>query len=93
MAQHSLDYDVVQRTTREDETDRKGLGYEKVGVIAGFLVGLPIGVGLVETPLASAGVPQWLGIIATVIVVSVFTSLGLRAGMAMARHITQNKPE
>lgn len=93
MAQHSLDYDVVQRTTREDETDRKGLGYEKVGVIAGFLVGLPIGVGLVETPLMSAGAPQWLGIIATVIVVSVFTSLGLRVGMAMARHITQNKPE
>jgi hypothetical protein len=90
MAQHSLNYDVVQRSgAREDETDRKGLGYEKLGVIAGFLIGLPVGVGLVETPLASAGVPQWLGIVATVIVVSVFTSLGLRAGMALAKRISR----
>jgi hypothetical protein len=91
MAQQ-LNYDVVQRPAREDESERKGLGYEKVGVIAGFLIGLPVGVGLVETPLSSAGVPQWLGIIATVIVVSVFTSLGLRAGMAMAKRIAEGKP-
>jgi len=76
MAQHSLNYDVVQRSgAREDETDRKGLGYEKLGVIAGFLIGLPV--------------PQWLGIVATVIVVSVFTSLGLRAGMALAKRISR----
>lgn len=89
MGQQTLDYEAAHRSGLEDETDRKGLGYEKLGVIAGFLVGLPIGVGLVETPLTSLGAPQWLGIIATVVVVSVFTSLGLRAGMALARRITQ----
>jgi hypothetical protein len=88
MAHQSLNYDVVPGSGLEGEADRKGLGYEKLGVIAGFLVGLPVGVGLVETPLASAGLPQWLGIVATVIVVSVFTSLGLRVGMALAKRIT-----
>ncbi|RZI86383.1 MAG: hypothetical protein EOP38_01725 [Rubrivivax sp.] len=89
MAQQSLHYDGGHEVVQETEGDRKGLGYEKLGVIAGFLVGLPIGVGLVDAPLSSAGVPQWLGIAATVIVVAVFTSLGLRAGMALAKRITR----
>jgi hypothetical protein len=87
MAQQ-LHYDGAQTPVTETETDRKGLGYEKLGVIAGFLVGLPVGVGLVETPLASAGAPQWLGIIATVAVVAVCTALGLSAGGALARKVT-----
>ncbi|MGH6647156.1 hypothetical protein [Aquabacterium sp.] len=85
MAQQSLNYDDGQVPVTESEADRKALGYEKLGVIAGFLVGLPVGVGLVETPLASAGAPQWLGIVATVAVVAVCTALGLRGGAALAK--------
>ncbi len=83
MAQHSLNY--------EADADRKGLGYEKLGVIAGFLVGLPVGVGLVDAPLTAVGAPQWLGIVATVAVVAVCTALGLRAGGALAKRATQDE--
>lgn len=88
MGQQSLNYDGVQAPVTEEEADRKGLGYEKLGVIAGFLVGLPVGMVLVETPLVSAGAPQWLGIVATVAVVAICTALGLRAGAALARKVT-----
>jgi|GWRWMinimDraft_5_1066013.scaffolds.fasta_scaffold00909_3 amino acid transporter len=81
MAQHSLNY--------EADADRKGLGYEKLGVIAGFLVGLPVGVGLVDAPLTAVGAPQWVGIVATVAVVAVCTALGLRGGAALAKRATQ----
>ncbi|CAH0349436.1 hypothetical protein [Aquabacterium sp. CECT 9606] len=91
MAQHSLKYDVVPGSGHDAEADRKGLGYEKLGVIAGFLVGLPVGVGLVETPLTAVGAPQWLGIVATVAVVAVFTALGLRGGAALAKRATQDE--
>lgn len=87
MAQHSLKYDAHG----SEETDRKALGYEKVGVIAGFLVGLPVGMSLVEAPLAAAGAPQWLGIVATVAVVAVCTALGLRAGAALGKKATQDE--
>lgn len=81
MAQHSLNY--------EADANRKGLGYEKLGVIAGFLVGLPVGVGLVDAPLAAVGAPQWLSIMATVAVVAVCTALGLRGGAALAKRAAQ----
>lgn len=87
MAQQSLNYDEGQVPVTVSDADRKGLGYEKLGVIAGFLVGLPVGVGLVETPLASAGAPQWLGIVATVAVVALCTALGLRGGAALAKKV------
>ncbi|MBC7701117.1 hypothetical protein [Aquabacterium sp.] len=82
MAQHRLKYDV--------EAERKGLGYEKLGVIAGFLVGLPVGVGLVDAPLTAVGAPQWVGIVVTVAVVAVCTALGLRGGAALAKRATPN---
>jgi amino acid transporter len=88
MTQQSLNYDDGQVPITVSKTDRKALGYEKLGVIAGFLVGLPVGVGLVETPLASAGAPQWLGIVATVAVVAICTALGLKGGAALARKVT-----
>ncbi|MBA4109447.1 MAG: hypothetical protein C0487_07630 [Leptothrix sp. (in: Bacteria)] len=91
MAQHSLKYDAVPESGHEAKSERKGLGYEKLGVIAGFLAGLPVGVGLVEAPLAAVGAPQWLGIVATVAVVAVFTALGLRGGAALAKRATQNE--
>ncbi|MDI1258634.1 MAG: hypothetical protein PSV40_17960 [Polaromonas sp.] len=82
MTQHTLKY--------ESDASRKGLGYEKLGVIAGFLVGLPVGVGLIHAPLAELGAPQWLSIIATVAVVAVCTALGLRGGAALAKRATHD---
>ncbi len=88
MAQHSLKYDS---SAHDADTDRKALSYEKLGVIAGFLVGLPVGVGLVDAPLTAVGAPQWLGAVATVVVVAACTALGLRAGTAMAQRATQDE--
>lgn len=91
MAQHGLKYGVVRGSAHDADANRKGLGYEKLGVIAGFLVGLPVGVGLVEAPLTAVGAPQWLGIVATVAVVAAFTALGLRGGAALAKRATQDE--
>jgi len=61
---------------------RRHLGTEKLGVIGGFLVGLPVGVGLVGEPLSAFGAPQWLVVAMTGVVVAVFTRIGLSLGHA-----------
>jgi hypothetical protein len=66
------------------EQDRKALGVEKLGVIGGFLVGLPAGLELVREPLLSAGAPAGLTGVVTVAAVALCTWVGLRVGAALA---------
>ena len=62
---------------------RKGLGMEKLGVIGGFLVGLPTGLELVHEPLSAAGAPDGLTGLATVAAIALCTWVGLRVGAAL----------
>lgn len=67
------------------DQERKALGVEKLGVIGGFLVGLPAGLELVREPLLAAGAPTGLTGVATVAVVALCTWVGLRVGSALGR--------
>lgn len=62
----------------------KQLEVEKVGVIAGFLAGLPLAVGTVQEMLGAHGAPAWLVGLAMVVTVAATTSVGLRVGSAIA---------
>ncbi|MBI5335549.1 MAG: hypothetical protein HZB72_13360 [Burkholderiales bacterium] len=66
------------------DRDRKALGVEKLGVIGGFLVGLPAGLELVREPLLAAGAPSGVTGVATVAAVALCTWVGLRVGSALA---------
>lgn len=59
---------------------RQQLAIEKLGVIAGFLAGLFVGVGVLAEPMASAGLPSWASVSLTVATVALFTWAGHRAG-------------
>lgn len=74
MAQSILN---LGRRHKPDAPKRRHLGAEKLGVIGGFLIGLPVGVGLVGEPLSAFGAPQWLVVGVTCLVVAVFTRIGL----------------
>jgi len=67
--------------------ERQQLRLEKVGVIAGFLLGLPLAVGLVSAPLADAGVPDWLEFAAIAATIAVTTRLGLSVAAALSRKL------
>ena len=62
----------------------KQLEVEKIGVIVGFLAGLPLAVGTVSEALAAHGAPDWLMGLAMVLTVAATTAVGLRAGAAIA---------
>jgi hypothetical protein len=62
----------------------KQLEVEKVGVIAGFLAGLPLAVGTVQEVLNAHGAPEWLVGLAMIMTVAATTSVGLRVGAAIA---------
>lgn len=62
----------------------KQLEVEKVGVIAGFLAGLPLAVGTVQDALNAHSAPDWLVGLAMVMTVAATTSVGLRLGTAIA---------
>jgi hypothetical protein len=57
--------------------------FEKLGVIAGFLAGLAVSVGYVYDPLVSAGLPEWAGMGACMVVVALCT----RAGLGISRRL------
>lgn len=63
---------------------RQQLRLEKVGVIAGFLVGLVLALAVVSAPLAELGAPDWLEATAMALTVAVCTRLGLSAAFALA---------
>lgn len=67
------------------DPERRALGLEKLGVIGGFLVGLPAGLELVREPLLAAGAPTGVTGLATVITVALCTWVGLRVGSALGR--------
>lgn len=66
---------------------RQQLRLEKVGVIAGFLLGLTLAVGLVSGLLVDMGAPDWLEFAAVVVTVAATTRLGLFAAAALSRKL------
>jgi hypothetical protein len=64
---------------------RQQLRLEKVGVIAGFLVGLVLAVGVVSDLLGELGAPDWLEFAAGAVTVAALTRLGLSAAAALSR--------
>lgn len=66
---------------------RQQLLVEKVCVIAGFLVGLAVAVGVVSGVVAELGAPDWLEFIAAAATVAVTTRLGLSAAAVLSRKL------
>jgi hypothetical protein len=58
------------------------LGVEKMGVILGFLVGLPVGFLLVGQALTTLGTPGWVTFIVGALVAAVFTRTGQMIALA-----------
>ncbi len=68
---------------------RQQLRLEKVGVIAGFLIGLVLAVGLVSNLVGELGAPEWLEFAAGAATVAVLTRLGLSASAALSRKLAR----
>ena len=68
-------------------TERQQLRLEKVGVIAGFLIGLALSVGWVGANLSDLGLPAWLEFAAAALTIAVTTRLGLSAAAALSRKL------
>ena len=83
MAQTSVNLDRVAKPSPADLA-HKQLEVEKVGVIVGFLAGLPIAVGPVSEHLTALGVSDFVTGAAMVATVVATTRLGLRLGNALA---------
>lgn len=66
----------------DSEPEGRHLTPERLGVIGGFLVGLPVGISLVGEPLSSFGAPQWLVVGMTALVVAVFIRIGFSLGFS-----------
>lgn len=67
--------------------ERRSLRLEKLGVIAGFLLGLPLALFVVNEVLAEA--PEAIEVLAVVGVVAVTTRFGLMAASAVARRLAR----
>jgi hypothetical protein len=70
-------------------SERQHLRLEKLGVIAGFLFGLPLAISAVGDSLGAWGAPTWMQVAAGVITVAATTRLGLLAATALARKLSQ----
>ena len=68
--------------------ERQQLRLEKVGVIAGFLVGLALAGGVVSAALVDLDAPQWFEFAALAVTVAVSTRLGLSAAAALSRKLS-----
>ncbi len=66
---------------------RQQLRLEKVGVIAGFLIGLTLAVGVVSGLVVELGAPDWLEFAAVALTVAATTRLGLSAAAALSRKL------
>ncbi len=86
---HTITYLNRRRDPAGDVQARAShqLSVEKMGVISGFLLGLPVGFGVVSQTMGALGSPGWLSFIAGAIVTAVFT----RTGQVIA--MTFNKAE
>lgn len=87
MAQTTFHTDTLSTQSPVDAAERHQLEVEKLGVIAGFLIGLPLALGVVQEALLADGLPTWAAGAAAVATVAVSTWLGLRAGSAVASHL------
>jgi hypothetical protein len=87
MAQHSLKWPAHHRDSRALQ-DRQ-LGIDKASVILGFILGLPLGLGVVGDLLAAIGAPAWTEVAGLVLTVAATTAVGMRAGNWLARHLRQ----
>lgn len=67
--------------------DRRALRLEKVGVIAGFLLGLPLALAVVNDVLPEA--PEAVAVLSVIAVVALTTRLGLMVASAAARRLTR----
>lgn len=67
-----------------DFRQSKQLEVEKLGVIVGFLIGLPLSLSLVQDRLLADGLPSWLAGGATVLTIVASTWLGLKAASSVA---------
>lgn len=76
----------LHRASHQTSADlaHKQLEVEKVGVIVGFLAGLPLAVGTVSEALTAHGAADWVVGLAMMVTVAATTSVGLRAGSAIA---------
>ncbi len=80
MAQHSLKW-----TTRP--AAQRQLGVDKACVILGFLLGLPLGLGVVQDALAAAGGAESLQVAGLIGTVALTTLAGAQVGAWLARHL------
>jgi hypothetical protein len=88
MAQHSMKWlspHGVHRELRERQ-----LGVDKASVILGFVLGLPLGLGVVGEQLARFGAPDWAVVASSVLTVAATTAAGMRVGDWLARHLRQD---
>ncbi len=76
----------LHRVSQQAPADlaHKQLEVEKLGVIAGFLVGLPLAVGTVSEVLSAQGAAGWLVGVAMILTVAATTAVGLRVGSGIA---------
>lgn len=83
-------FSVVRPVTHklaQGAEERRTLWLEKLGVIAGFLLGLPLALSVVNEALAEA--PEVVCVLAVVAVVALTTRLGLMAASAAARRLVR----
>lgn len=67
---------------------RQQLRLEKIGVIAGFLIGLAVAGGVVSGALVAVSAPEWLEFVSLALTVAVSTRLGLSAAAALSRKLS-----
>lgn len=65
---------------------QRALWLDKLGVIAGFLVGLPVGLAVLDLLNQAEVLPVWALALVVALVVCLFTWVGMRLGVAVGRH-------
>ncbi|MDO9292964.1 MAG: hypothetical protein Q7U09_15380 [Hydrogenophaga sp.] len=82
---------MAQTSFHLDRVAHKQLEVEKFGVIAGFLLGLPLAVGVVSDVLVAQGAPDFLVALGVVMTVALTTAAGLRVGAALAARLVARR--
>lgn len=71
----------------DQRSAQQQLRLEKLGVIAGFLLGVVLSAGVVSTGLGAVDAPDVLSVLAIGLTVAVTTRLGLFAAAAASRKL------
>jgi hypothetical protein len=88
MAQHSMKWPSHHGEHRE--LRERQLGVDKASVILGFVLGLPLGLGVVGEQLTRLGAPDWMVVASLMLTVAATTAAGMRIGDWLARHLRQD---